>query len=173
MAERFRERNGIRKDSKENKILQCIAAHLDALVGTAFEVCKEELLEMGAVYGDLIIRQIGSIWYEYEAWRMKQIHAGIYDVPAIDRIFPQNDRKDRQGRSGDSIYLYRRPESILYSDGRSAQMEYTPLRQLAKVKDWLGETKSSVTAVETQSASQTTMEGQCAMSGAAWDSARE
>ena len=141
MAERFRERNGIRKDSKENKILQCIAAHLDALVGTAFEVCKEELLEMGAVYGDLIIRQIGGIWYEYEAWRMKQIHAGIYDVPVIDRIFPQNDRKDRQGRSGDSIYLYRRPESILYSDGRSAQMEYTPLRQLAKVKDWLGETK--------------------------------
>ena len=34
-----------------------------------------------------------------------------------------------------------RPESILYGDGRSAQMEYTPLRQLAVVKDWLGEIK--------------------------------
>ena len=52
---------------------------------------QEELLELGAVYGDLIIRQIGGIWYEYEDWRMKQIHSGIYNVPAIDRIFPHYD----------------------------------------------------------------------------------
>ncbi|MDE7479500.1 MAG: hypothetical protein K2M91_16450, partial [Lachnospiraceae bacterium] len=91
MAERFRERNGITNNSEKNEILQCIAGHLDALVGSAFEVCKEELLEMGAVYGDLIIRQIGGVWYEYEEWCMRQIHAGIYNVPAIDHIFPEHD----------------------------------------------------------------------------------
>ena len=108
MAARFRERNGISKDSKENEILQYITAHLDALVGTAFEVCREELLEMAAVYGDLIIRQIGGIWYEYEAWRMKQIHAGIYDVPAVDRIFPQNDIVEcwENGGSRELIWRY-------------------------------------------------------------------
>ena len=90
-----------------------------------------------------------------------------------DALGRMTEKTDREGLV--TAYTYTpdgRPESILYDDGRSAQMEYTPLRQLAKVKDWLGETKSSVTAVETQSASQTIMEGQCAMSGAAWDSVR-
>ena len=52
------------------------------------------------------------------------------------------EKTDREGLV--TAYTYTpdgRPESILYGDGRSAQMEYTPLRQLAKVKDWLGETK--------------------------------
>lgn len=34
-----------------------------------------------------------------------------------------------------------RPESILYGDGSRADMEYTPLRQLEVVRDWLGETR--------------------------------
>jgi hypothetical protein len=91
LAKQFRDRNRLSKNSEEYEILQCITEHLDALVGIDFEVCKEELLELGAVYGDLIIRQIGGIWYEYEDWRMKQIHSGIYNVPAIDRIFPHYD----------------------------------------------------------------------------------
>ena len=52
------------------------------------------------------------------------------------------EKTDREGLV--TAYTYTpdgRPESILYGDGRSAQMEYTPLRQLAKVKDWLGETR--------------------------------
>ena len=35
--------------------------------------------------------------------------------------------------------LFRSPESILYGDGRRAGLEYSPLGQLVKVKDWLGE----------------------------------
>ncbi len=52
------------------------------------------------------------------------------------------EKTDREGLV--TAYTYTpdgRPESILYGDGRSAQMEYTPLRQLAAVKDWLGETR--------------------------------
>ena len=52
------------------------------------------------------------------------------------------EKTDREGLV--TAYTYTpdgRPESILYGDGRSAQMEYTPLRQLAVVNDWLGETK--------------------------------
>ena len=59
-----------------------------------------------------------------------------------DALGRMTEKTDREGLV--TAYTYTadgRPESILYGDGRSAQMEYTPLRQLAKVKDWLGETK--------------------------------
>lgn len=109
LAEQFRERNEIGRDSEENEILQCITEHMDALVGSEFEACGEELLEMGAVYGDLIIRQIGGVWYEYEEWRMRQIHTGLFDVPGIDRISPQNDVVEcwENGGSRGLIWRYR------------------------------------------------------------------
>lgn len=52
------------------------------------------------------------------------------------------EKTDREGLA--TAYTYMAdgmPESILYSDGRKAEFSYTPLRQLAMVKDWLGETK--------------------------------
>ena len=59
-----------------------------------------------------------------------------------DALGRMTEKTDREGLV--TAYTYTpdgRPESILYGDGRNAQMEYTPLRQLAKVKDWLGETR--------------------------------
>ena len=59
-----------------------------------------------------------------------------------DALGRMTEKTDREGLV--TAYTYTpdgRPESILYGDGRSAQMEYTPLRQLAAVKDWLGETR--------------------------------
>ena len=59
-----------------------------------------------------------------------------------DALGRMTEKTDREGLV--TAYTYTadgRPESILYGDGRSAQMEYTPLRQLTVVKDWLGETK--------------------------------
>ena len=50
------------------------------------------------------------------------------------------EKTDREGLV--TAYTYTadgRPESILYGDGRRAGLEYSPLGQLAKVKDWLGE----------------------------------
>ncbi|MBO5032996.1 MAG: DUF4280 domain-containing protein [Lachnospiraceae bacterium] len=52
------------------------------------------------------------------------------------------EKTDRDGLV--TAYAYTadgRPESILYGDGRRAELEYTPLRQLAAVRDWLGETR--------------------------------
>lgn len=52
------------------------------------------------------------------------------------------ERIDKEGLV--TTYAYTadgRPESILYDDGRKAEFSYTPLRQLAMVKDWLGETR--------------------------------
>ena len=52
------------------------------------------------------------------------------------------EKTDREGLV--TAYTYTadgRPESILYGDGRRAELEYSPLGQLAKVKDWLGETR--------------------------------
>ena len=52
------------------------------------------------------------------------------------------ERTDREGTV--TAYTYTadgRPESILYDDGRKAEFSYTPLRQLALIKDWLGETR--------------------------------
>ena len=52
------------------------------------------------------------------------------------------EKTDREGLI--TAYSYTAdgmPESILYGDGRRAELEYTPLRHLAVVKDWLGETR--------------------------------
>lgn len=52
------------------------------------------------------------------------------------------EKTDRDGMV--TAYSYTadgRPESILYGDGSRADMEYTPLRQLEVVRDWLGETR--------------------------------
>ena len=64
------------------------------------------------------------------------------------------EKTDQEGLA--TTYTYTvdgMPESILYNDGRKAAFSYTPLRQLAMVRDWLGETRidrdkqGSITAV--------------------------
>ena len=62
-----------------------------------------------------------------------------FHYDALGRII---EKIDKEGHS--IFYTYTadsRPESILYSDGNRAELEYTPLRQLAVIKDWLGETR--------------------------------
>ncbi len=58
---------------------------------------------------------------------------------ALGRMIEKTDREALV-----TTYAYTadgRPESILYGDGSRAELEYTPLRQLAVVRDWLGETR--------------------------------
>ncbi len=58
---------------------------------------------------------------------------------ALGRMIEKTDREALA-----TTYTYTadgRPESILYGDGSRAELEYTPLRQLALVRDWLGETR--------------------------------
>ena len=58
---------------------------------------------------------------------------------ALGRMIEKTDREALV-----TTYTYTadgRPESILYGDGSRAELEYTPLRQLALVRDWLGETR--------------------------------
>lgn len=59
-----------------------------------------------------------------------------------DALGRMTEKTDRDGLV--TAYTYMAdgmPESILYSDGKKAEFSYTPLRQLAMVKDWLGETR--------------------------------
>lgn len=51
------------------------------------------------------------------------------------------EKTDREGLRTQYAYTPDgRPQSILYGDGRKAEFEYTHLRQLSMLKDWLGET---------------------------------
>ena len=51
-------------------------------------------------------------------------------------------KKDRDGNETHTTYtMTGQPESILYGDGCRAEFTYTPLGQLAVVRDWLGETR--------------------------------
>lgn len=62
-----------------------------------------------------------------------------YQYDALGRMTGKTDKEGLETR-----YTYTpdgRIESILYGDGRQAEFAYTPLRQLALVKDWLGETR--------------------------------
>ncbi len=43
-----------------------------------------------------------------------------------------------------TVYTYTadgKPESIQYNNDNRVELEYTPLRQLSTIKDWLGEIK--------------------------------
>ncbi len=84
---------------------------------------------------------------EYERDALGQI-ACIRDALGGEEYFRYDalgrmiEKTDRDGMV--TAYSYTadgRPESILYGDGSRADMEYTPLRQLEVVRDWLGETR--------------------------------
>ena len=82
MAGRWRKENGLEKISGEEEILSHLAKRLDAMRHVPYEECREELMAMGAVFGDLLIREIGGRWREYEGWRMHQLGVGLIDLPA-------------------------------------------------------------------------------------------
>ena len=81
MAEKWRKENRVEETSGEEEILLSLSERLDAMQYIPYEECREELLAMAAVFGDLLIREIGGRWREYEGWRMHQIGAGLTDQP--------------------------------------------------------------------------------------------
>ena len=99
----------------------------------------------------LLIRQCGAkgeedrtTEYERDAFgRVICVRNGAEEEHfCYDALGRMVERTDKDGLV--TAYAYTadgRPESILYSDGRKAELSYTPLRQLAMVKDWLGETR--------------------------------
>ena len=80
------------------------------------------------------IRASQEAVYEKETERLSY-EQNFYD--ALGRI---TKKTDREGLITEYTYTEDgKIQSILYNDGRMAELEYTPLRQLAVVKDWLGE----------------------------------
>lgn len=45
--------------------------------------CREELFGMAGVFGDLLVREIGGRWQEYEGWRIQQLPPGLVDQPGM------------------------------------------------------------------------------------------
>lgn len=84
---------------------------------------------------------------EYERDAFGQVRcirdaAGGEEYFRYDSLGRLAEKTDREGLI--TAYSYTAdgmPESILYGGGRRAELEYTPLRHLAVVKDWLGETR--------------------------------
>ena len=81
MAGKWRRENRLEETAGEEEILKCLSKRLDDMKCIPFEECREELMAMAAVFGDLLIREIGGRWIEYEGWRMHQIGTGLIDQP--------------------------------------------------------------------------------------------
>lgn len=97
MAENFWKRNGLDQASKEEDILYCIVKEMDSIadndylkdrerLGDFYKANQEQLMELSAAYGELIIREIGGKWAEDEDWRMKHRISFLEEVPAIGRV---------------------------------------------------------------------------------------
>ena len=80
---RFRRDNGLQEESGEEEILTCLAKGLDAIRGRSYKECRDALFGMAGVYGDLIIREIGGHWQEYEDWRLHQYPPRLVDLPEV------------------------------------------------------------------------------------------
>ncbi len=121
MAERFRRRNGLDKTAGEEDILKFIGKELDAIKGNGYEESKEQLLELGAACGELIIREIGGHWKEDEEWRIKRSPVRLVEVPVIGTIdLPQ-----------ELIYCWENGGSPrLYEMYRKYQWEYEEWKRL-------------------------------------------
>lgn len=86
MAERFRKRNKLNRTAGKENILKCIKKEMDAIAGNGYEESKEQLLELGAACGELMIREIGGHWQENEEWRIKSSPVRLIEVPVIEAI---------------------------------------------------------------------------------------
>lgn len=83
MAEKWRKENGLGETTGEEETLRCLAERLDVLKKFPYAECREELFGMAGVFGDLLVREIGGRWQEYEGWRMQQLSPGLVDQPGI------------------------------------------------------------------------------------------
>lgn len=91
------------------------------------------------------IKDIRETWYERNA--LGQVESitdalGEKECLKYDALARVIQRIDKEGNSTEFSYAADgRLEHILYEDQSEVEMEYTPQRMLAKVKDWAGEIK--------------------------------
>lgn len=83
MAEKWRRENCLGETAGEEETLRRLAERLDVLKRFPYAECREELFGMAGVFGDLLVREIGGRWQEYEGWRMQQLSPGLVDQPGI------------------------------------------------------------------------------------------
>lgn len=83
MTEKWRKENGLGEITGEGETIRRLAERLDVLKRFPYAECREELLGMAGVFGDLLVREIGGRWQEYEGWRMQQLSPGLVDQPGI------------------------------------------------------------------------------------------
>ena len=73
LAGNFWKRNGLDSTSKEEDILHCIVKEMDRIANddfkndrermlASFRANQEQLMELAAAYGELIVREIGGSW---------------------------------------------------------------------------------------------------------------
>ena len=102
LAGNFWKRNGLDSTSKEEDILHCIVKEMDRIANddfkndrermlASFRANQEQLMELAAAYGELIVREIGGSWSVDEEWRMTHRGSFLQDVPVINRVpLPEN-----------------------------------------------------------------------------------
>ena len=83
MTEKWRRENCLGETAGEEETLRCLAERLDVLKKFPYAECREELFGMAGVFGDLLVREIGGRWQEYEGWRIQQLSPGLVDQPGI------------------------------------------------------------------------------------------
>lgn len=97
MVENFWKRNGLDQASEEADILRCIAKEMDSIADADYredrqrllafyKVNQEQLMELAAAYGELIVREIGGSWSVDEEWRMTHRGSFLQDVPVMNRV---------------------------------------------------------------------------------------
>ena len=52
----------------------------------SFRANQEQLMELAAAYGELIVREIGGSWSVDEEWRMMHRGSFLQDVPVMNRV---------------------------------------------------------------------------------------
>lgn len=97
LAGNFWKRNGLDSTSKEEDILHCIVKEMDRIANddfkndrermlASFRANQEQLMELAAAYGELIVREIGGSWSVDEEWRMMHRGSFLQDVPVMNRV---------------------------------------------------------------------------------------
>ncbi len=97
LAGNFWKRNGLDSTSKEEDILHCIVKEMDRIANddfkndrermlASFRANQEQLMELAAAYGELIVREIGGSWSVDEEWRMTHRGSFLQDVPVMNRV---------------------------------------------------------------------------------------
>ena len=115
MAERFRKRHGLEKTSEEADIVQCIVKELDSIavrerdpgeIRRHYEEKKGQLMELGAAYGELLIREIGGEWTKDEEERMRRVPVCLVGVPVMGRIDLPQEMIRHWEHFGSEVFLH-------------------------------------------------------------------